>query len=389
MLAAAAGSTSAGCLSFLPPASRDGRYGDVDVPTDRTGDRSTHRQWFPARSALPEDLGDVDGYDDDQWLYVTPGDLGTDAFGRPFDIGKAVLQATMDYVGYGIEAFDHLVGVGPAGTVAAGVIDRERVRDTLAATPYEPAGHHRSFDVYDRTDRERLLAVGDDALVQSRGRNRRGKAEAIVDAAGGHVERRHETDETFAQFTSLLGTAPTIIEGFGVLEDALADALSYTFDDTSAYFVHEHLLPAGETPSEGQVKRKVSEFSRMDSASRIDVTIDDPRVTVAWQVDQGVFHADEPYRSVPFATWVVDETAETVTVRHVAGDPVPVEHLETRPADALRDPPATDATLAAGDELVFERGALDGQRIEFTFSQTEDGVVLIFDYDPTENDTTT
>lgn len=375
-------------MSFLPPASRDARYGPVDVPTDRTGDHPTYRKWFPAESALP-DLGHAEGYDDGQWMYVTPGDLGTAAFGRPFDIGRSVLQASMDYVGYGVTEFDALVGVGPVGTVATGDVDRDRVRETVAATPYEPAGYHRAYDVYDRTDVDRLLAVGDDALVQTRGANHRAKAEAIVDAAGGHVPRRHETDETFERLTGFVGTAPTVMDGFGVLDDALADALSYTFDDDSAYFVHEHLFADGATPSEGEVKRVAGEFSRTDHASRIEVTIDDPRVTVAWQLDGGAFSERDGYRPLPFVTWAVDEGDETVTVRHAAGDPVPVERLQIIPEDALRDPPASDVVLEPGDELVFERAAIEVSIIRFSFSQAGDSRTLIFSYDPTENDTTT
>lgn len=387
-LAATTGAASAGCLSFLPPASREGRYGPVDVPTDRLGDRPTYRRWFPAESALPDDLGHADGYDG-SFTYVRPGDLGADAFGRPFDIGRSVLQASMDYVGYGIEAFDALVGADPAGIVALGTIDRERVRDAVAATPYGPAGSHRSFDVYERTDRERLLAVGDDAIVQTRGVEHRGKAEAMIDAAGGHVARRHETDEPFAQLTATVGTAPTVLDGFGVLEGALADVMWYTFDDRSAYFVHEHRFPAGETPEEGEVKRAVAGFSRTDSASRIEVTVDDPRVTVAWQVDGAGVLSESPYRPLPFVTWAVEETDETVTVRHAAGDPVPVEHLEIVPADALRGPPAGDVVLDPGDELVFDRDAIEGSAIRFSFNQSGDSRAVVFSYDPSQNDTTT
>lgn len=387
-LATAAGAASAGCLNFLPPASQQARYGPVDVPTDRLGDRPTYRKWFPAESALP-DLGRADGYDDGQWMYVTPDDLGAETFGRPFDIGRGVLQASMDYVGYGIREFDSLVGVDPVGTVATGSIDRERVRDTIEATPYEPAGYHRSFDVYDRDDLERLLAVGDDALVQTRRTNRREKAEAIIDAAGGHVQRRHETDDAFQRFTSFVGTAPTIMDAFGLLSGALADALWYTFDDSSVYYVHDHLFPQGGTPDEGTVKRTLSEFSRNESASKIDVTIDAPRVTVAWQLDEAAFELAEPYRSAPFATWAVDDGADAVTIRHAAGEPIPVEHLQIHPREALREPPAADSALEAGDELVFERPAVDDRRIELAFEQSEDSTVLLFDYDPTQNDTTT
>jgi hypothetical protein len=387
-LATVAVGANAGCLSFLPPASRTVQYGPVDVPGDRTGDDAAYRRWFPAESALP-DLGRADGYDDDQWLYVTPGDLGGDELGSPFSIGRAVLQASMDYVGYDVDAFDALVGVGPVGTVAEGPVDRTRVRETLADTPYDPAGSYRSFDAYERTDRPRALLVGDDAIVQARAENRRAKAEVLVDAAAGRVPRRHETDDQFRSYTDVMGTAPSVMDGFGLLDDAVDAGLRFTFDDRSAYFTHEHVFPAGEMPTENDVRRAVSGISRGSAASRVELTIDDPHVTVDLQLDQAAFADAQAYRRIPFVTWAVEDDDDAVTLRHTAGDPVPVAHLRIDPEDALLDSLPEAGAIEVGDELAFDRDAVGDQDVRLSFEQSEDSISVMFDYDPGENDTTT
>lgn len=387
-IAAAAGAATAGCLSFLPPASRTVQYGPVDVPSDRLDDASAYRHWIPAESALPA-LGRADGYDDGSWIYVTPGDLGGAELGSPFSLGLAVLQSRLDYVGYGLGEFDSLVAVDPVGAVAEGAVDRDRVRGTLAGTPYDPAGSYRSFDVYERTDVPRVVLVGDDALVQASDENRRAKAEVLVDARAGRVPRRHEADATFRAYTDAVGSAPSIMDGFGLLDDATHAGLQFTFDDDSAYFTHEHAFPAGETPTENAVRRAVGELNRGSAASRVELAIDDRRVTVEFQLDQAAFRSSERDRPLPFVTWAVDDREDAVTVRHAAGDRVPVEHLRVAPEDALRDPPAADAVLDAGDELVFDRDALGDDTIRLGFEQSADSRTLLFSYDPNENDTTT
>lgn len=333
---AAAGAASAGCLSFLPPASRTVQYGPVDVPRDRLGDASAYREWFPAESALPA-LGRADGYDDGAWVYVTPGDLGGAALGSPFSIGLGVLQSRLDYVGYALDEFDSLVAVDPVGAVAEGTVDRDRVRGTLAGTPYDAAGRYRSFDVYERTDDPRVVLVGDAAVVQASGETRRAKAEVLVDAAAGRVPRRHETDAAFRTYTDVVGSAPSVMDGFGLVDDATHAGLQFTFDDDAAYFTHEHVFPAGETPTEDAVRRAVGGLNRGSAASRVELAIDDPRVSVELQLDQAAFQPSEQHRPVPFVTWAVEDDEDAVTLRHAAGEPVSADHLEVSPGGAPRD----------------------------------------------------
>lgn len=390
-LAALATTASGGCLSFLPPASRTIRYGDIDVPT-RGSDDPVYRRWFPAASELPA-LSETD--DDDggygNWTYVTPGALGAEQFGRPFDIGRGVVQATMDYVGYPLDAYDRLVGVDSIGSVAEASIDRETVRATLSATNYERTADYRGYDVYDRTDVNRLVAVSDGAIIHTDGEHRRAKAAVLADAGAGRIDRRHEVDETFAAYTDHVGAPPTVLDAFGLLDGATESGLAFTFDDASAYFVHDHAFPAGETPARSEVKRQISGITRGRRATRVDVTVEDPFVRVALQLDESVYMGsddEERYRSLPFVTWGVDDGPDTITVSHDAGDPVLVDRLDVRPDDALSNPPAAGSTLEPGDELAFATADLTDDEIRFVYRQSENSTSLLFHYD-TENASTT
>lgn len=387
-LATTAMGASAGCLDFLPPASRPIRYGDVDVPTRGDAD-PTYRRWFPAPDALPDTLADPDV---ENWVYVTPGDLGRDELGAPFDIGQSVVQSRIDYVGYPIQSYDRLVGLDDLGSVVEATVDRAVVRETLARTSFEPAASIREYDVYDDPALSKLVAVGDDALVHATGERRREKAETIVDASAGRIDRRHDVDDTFRAFTDRIGTAPTLLSAFGVLDNATADCLRYTFDESAAYYVHEHRFERGAVPSRSEIKRQVSGLTRGEVAASVDITIADRHVTVALQLDVSAYgRGDDPYRSTPFVTWGVTHRDDAVHVEHQAGDPVPVPHLEIEPDDALRDPPRDGTTLEPGDVLVFSASALaeHDDHIELIFRQSEGSRQLLFAYDSDENATTT
>ncbi|MFC6952612.1 hypothetical protein [Halorubellus litoreus] len=390
LLAAGTAAASAGCTNLLPPASRAIRYGDVDLPG--RGDATPgYRRWFPAEAELPP----LDAADEDDpygnWTYATPGDLGAAQLGRPFDIGRNVAQASMDYVGYPLASYDRLVSVGALGSVAEASVDRATVERTLADTNYGRADDYREFDVYDRTDVDRLLAVSTDAVVHTAGETRRAKARALVDAEAGRVDRRHEVDASFAAYTERVGAPPTVLSAFGIVSGDLASAVWFTFDESSAYFVYDHAFADGETPSRAEVKRQISGITRGDRASRVDVTVDDPFVRVALQLDESAYmdgDDGDDYRSLPFVTWGVDQGSDTITVSHDAGEPVSVDRAEFRPTEALRNPPASGSTLEPGDELAFATGDLAADDIEFTYSQDEHSRSLLFSYEPANDSDT-
>ncbi len=297
----------------------------------------------------------------------------------------------MDYVGYPMADYDRLVSVGPVGTVAEVSVDRDVVARTLAETNYERVDGYREYDVYDRTDVDRLLAVSADAVVHASGEHRRAKAKALADAGAGRVARRHEVDETFAAHTDRVGAPPTVLSAFGILNGGLASAVWFTFDDSSAYFVYDHVFGDGETPTASEVKHQIRGITRSDQASFVDVTIDDPFVRVALQLDERAYmdgdDADD-YRSLPFVTWGVDDGPDTITVSHDAGDPVPVDPTQFRPPGALRDRPEPGSTLEPGDELAFATADLDDDDIELTYDQSDDSISLLFSYDPANGSNT-
>lgn len=382
-LAAATAGATAGCTNLLPPATREIRYGDVDVP--RRGDATPdYRRWFPAEAELPPL---ADAHEDDpygNWTYATPGDLGATELGRPFDIARNVAQASMDYVGYPLAAYDHVVNVGPVGTVAVASVDRAAVARTLAETNYERVDGYREYDVYDRTDVDRLVAASDDAIVHASGDRRRAKAQVLADAAAGRVDRRHAVDDAFAAYTDRVGAPPSVLNGFGLVSGDVASGLWFTFDDASAYFVHDHVFAPGETPSRGEVKRQIRGIARGQRASRVDVTVDDPFVRVALQLDERAYmdgDDGDDYRQLPFVTWGVDDGPDAVTVRHDAGEPVAVEHADFQPADALRDPPDPTGALGPGDELAFAKPDVADDEIQFAYRHSEHSTSLLFSYD--------
>lgn len=395
--------SSAGCLSLLPPASQQIRYGTVDVPTERLGEPE-YRRWLPAEHELPE-IEHVDGVDDLNWIYVTPGDLGHGELGVEFSIGRDVVQSYIDYVGFGIESYDRLVGAGSLGAVIEASVDRETLRATLDETRYESAGTYEGYELFDRTDIPRLIAITDDVIVHSRGDSRRAKMETLVDAGAGRIDRWHETDDDFAAYTDMLGSAPTVMDEFGLLEDATFSGLTYTFDGSAAYFQHKHRFRPGTAPDEGAVKTEINGLGRGQRASLVDVTIDDPTVVVTLRLTDTQWGGQADRERLPFVTWGVDHTDETVTVLHEAGEPVPVDNLDIRPAGALREPPAAGSLLEPGDELVFDVDELSrtvddespggntttmtADSIRFVFELSDASTSMLFSYDPSQNETAT
>jgi hypothetical protein len=397
-LTAGVAGSSAGCLSLLPPVGQQIRYGRVDVPAP-TNEQPVYRKWMPADSAAP-DLEHTDGFSDTNWIYVTPGNLGRAQLGGEFRIGIDVVQSSLSYFGTPLDAHDHLVGLGSLGSVVESNVDSERTESTLRSSGFERVDSYHEYELFDRTTVPQTIAVSGDAVIQTRGEKRQAKAETLIDAGDGRIDRYHETDQTFAAFSEWLGTYPTVMDGFppNIVEtDADATAMVYTFDEEAAYFVYKHQFPGGETPTRGEIKRRLSdELTRPMQAWSVDIEIDDPQVSIQMRVEQEQFGSDFSAETVPFVTWSIDETGEAVTVRHEAGESVPVEKLEIEPSDALRDRPAAGETLEPGDTLVFERESLaidrgeDAYRdIDIVYHFSNQSSAMLFSYDPDANDTTT
>lgn len=384
--------STAGCLSLLPPVGQEVRYGRVDTPGPFGG--PAYRNWMPAADELPDGLDA--SVSDLRWMTVTPGALGRDDLGTEFRTGASVVTATVDYYGYEFEHFEHGFALGPLGTVLTGDVEHGTVEVTLADTGYEREGTYQGYGLYDRADQPRTVAVGEDAIVQTHGEDRRVLAETLVDTRAGRIDRRHDRDETFAEFSEWVGTYPTLLEGFG---GGLGDtppaeaAMAYTFDDEAGYFVYFQQYEAGETPSKAELQQALEDAQqRAIRAWSVDIEIEGTQVAVQMRIEKDEFGSDFVDDRKPLATWGVDVDDDAATVHHEAGEPVPVDQLE------IDQPEALDTRLdelgnqfEAGDSLTFDATALEAGEgrlaLFYRFAGTEHDRAALFTHDLDESET--
>jgi hypothetical protein len=330
-IGAAAAASLAGCIATLPPLGRRIRFGRVDVPD--LGSPS-YRRWLPAEPGFPATEESPD--DGLPWLSTsTPGALGEETIGIPFQLFESVKKSRTDYAGVGYGTYDRVVFFGSV-LVAAVAVDRGTVRETLAPTGYESAGTHRGFDLYERSDVPRAVAAGDLGLVFSRGAAPLDDVRAVVDARRGRRRRYHEADETFATLSSAAGSPPmTYMHGADDEAAQRANAYAFTFDEDGVYHVQVRVYPPGETPAKHEVKRELEAEADQPvihprDARAVDVTVHDRVVTIETRQTHARFreHGSET-QLPPQVTLGIDHDrgAGTVTVRHEAGDAVPASQL--------------------------------------------------------------
>lgn len=371
---------TAGCLSLLPPVGSEIRYGRVDTPT-QVGTDPAYRRWMPADDALSE-LEPTVAVGDMHWVSVTPGTLGMAELDAAFRIGAAVVLSALDYVGYDFEHYDHVHGLGRLGTVAEGDLDTSVLTETLRNSGYNHDGTYYGWELFDREDIPRAVAVSEDAVVQSTGEHRRAFVELLVDAGDGRIDRRHERDERFAAFSEWVGLYPTLLEGFGGGFSNLEpedSTLAYTFDEDAAYFIYLQQYPDGETLTRGEIQAELDNaIERAMQAWAVDIEIDGSYVAVEMRVDKSEFQSDFVADRTPYLTWGVDDGGTAVTVRHEAGESVPLDQVDIEPADALLDRPPEGAVLEPGDELTFTTAE---------FPEGDEQISLFYNYAGTEHDT--
>lgn len=378
-VASTAAGAAAGCLTLLPPMGQQVRYGRVDAPGP-VEDEPGYRRWMPAGDVLSA----VEGAPtpaEMHWVSVRPGMLGLDELGAEFRIGATLVQSQLDYFGYDLNHFDAVHSLGSLGTVADGNIDTSLVGETLRESGYAESGTDRGWTLFERTDIPRTVAVSESAVVQSTGDNSRSFLDTLLDAGAGRVDRRHERDERFEAFSTRVGSYPTILEGVadGFIDtDPALNALAYTFDDDAAYYIYHQQYADGETPGRGKLKREIEgSIQRAMRAWAVDIEIDEPRVSIEMRIQGEEFREDAVDDRLPYVTWGVDD-GMVVTVRHEAGEPVPVDQLSIEPADALLDEPESGSRLDSGDVLRFDTSS---------FPDDEDTISLTYNYAGTEHDT--
>lgn len=379
LAAAAVSGSTAGCLSLLPPVGQEVRYGRVDAP-GRADEAPTYRPWMPAQEALPEvedspDVGDM------HWIAATPGSLGMDDLGAEFRIGATVVMTALDYFGYAFEHYDNVYGLGSLGAVAEGDIDTSVVTETLEDSGYERDGTYQDWELFDRTDIPRTVAVSEEAIVQTNGGERRPFIETLLDAGDGRIDRRHEHEESFDTFTEWVGSYPTLLEGFGGdFTDPEPDhsVLAYTFDEDAAYYIYLQQYADGETPSKGEIQHALEDsMERAMQAWAVDIEIDEPQVAVEMRVDKEEFQDDFVEDRTPYLTWGVDDGGESVTIRHEAGESVPLDQVDIEPGDALLNRPPEGTVLEPGGELTFTTAE---------FPEGNEQISLVYNYAGTDHD---
>lgn len=386
-LATGLSSLGSGCTG-LPPLGTQVRYGSVDVPEPGP---PRYRNWLPEPSAFSGDVGD--GY---TLMTYAPPPSDAPAWARG-GIARNLVAAWSDYVGVHVDDVDVAFATdaasgGDGAAVLLGDVDRPVVRQTIPDTPYEPVGSYAGYDVYERPDRDRAVAVGSEAVVFGNGQAPREALRATVDAGRGEATRYHEREENVAALTANVGTRrwgwlwPGGISSDSITSDLQTDtvgwATAFDHDDAGAYVVQTWVFPEGYDVTEGKVKGdlKGSGAGGLPSATEVtavDVTVDGRVATVAMFMGPDVIR--EEYGGgafvVPYVTWETDydRDAERLTVRHTAGDPVRTDWLTVAAGD--RSVPAAEsgavgARLEPGEALSVSTAALEsGADVRFVYRE--------------------
>jgi len=331
----------AGC-NGTPPLGTQFKYGSIDVP--QAGPPS-YRAWFPAPSALPDASDASDGY---SAIVHVPPPTNAPAWARSSAARRAVVS-NMDYVGVDVDDMDITFSLvhGKEMTVAlVGDIEPAAVRDTVPDTAYERVDTHAGYDLYERPDRPRTVAVGTEAVVFGNGPHARAVATATVDAGRGDVPRYHERDENVAALTESAGLRRwgrfwlrgiQSITGGGILEDTVGWAGCLEQDGEDVYTVETWLFPEGHDVSEPAVKEALkSDYPTLSLPSRrhasaVDITVEGRVATIALAIKRSYVHEalSQDTGQLPAVAWRAthDPDAEQVTIHHDAGEPVPTDAL--------------------------------------------------------------
>jgi len=386
-LALATGLTaaSAGCVATLPPLGRKVQYGRVDAPD--VGE-PTYRGWLPAPSAF-----ETEHIDDDYTVSATvPGEVGLRGSDRTISMPRSMLSPWMDYYGIEYDAYDRVVRAGPA-VVAEADVDRDVVRETLAPTGYEPAGEYRGYELFERPDRPRAVAVGDEAIVTAGGDAPARNARVFVDAGRGDVTPYHEVDEDFRRITGAAGDSPFVwLFSWRTAPEhsfeTVYTTLSFRFDEEAAYVVEHWLLEDADGVTERDVKEALNERTRAQDAFSVDVTLEGRLATVEMRGDGSVWDfqpRSTVERNWPLVTWGLDHDpdAETVTIRHEGGGTLDAEALTVFFAEAPGDREPAQfadeyARVGPGDALTVDVGGVpDGADLRGTYQVDATTVTLL------------
>ncbi|WP_124194972.1 hypothetical protein [Natrarchaeobius chitinivorans] len=387
----------AGCLASMPTLGQQIRYADVDVP--EAGD-PVYGEWIPARSAIE--------HADGGWRtvrYARPNDAGENVVGAIDPLPEQTVRARLDYLGVGYENYDHVVSVGPV-TVCLGSFDSGTVRETVLASDYEEIGSYEGYDLFERTDLTRGVAVRDGAVLFRHRADGSGPLESpdletVIDAEGGRVPRRADEDDGFDAVARATGSQPTVqlFDGWGPIVRELSEGFSarnssmvYAYDGEYVYHRTVCLFEAEAPLTPREVEDVLVERNTAVEAHGVEVTVDEPYLWVDIRETHEKFRSrvgTDAARRYPQITWGIDVADDVAgfTVRHDGGDPVDADLLTLYFDSQSRVQPGIEPQFAdefdvvePGDSLTV--AGLEGNRGEsvallYSPPETNDGTVMV------------
>lgn len=320
-LAAGALVGTAGCLRRAQE-----RLTSVDVPA---AGPPTYRRWLPAPTALP---GEEDGYG---VHYLRMADVLGDETTVQAGVSLRNLHARTgrDPLGIDVGAIEGVVKVGLVrATVLVGAFDTDSVADGAVAAGYEPTATDGDYTIYERSNPDRAIAVGEDAIVHSHDReDPRAVLGAVLDARRGAADRYHEVDSTFEELTSVSG-APTFVWLLSGTRpdpiDGVTDTIStIQFDGDRAVYAIQYLFESADAASPDAVREQVTRGS-LPRTAPLDIEVDGRTVTAEY-VRSLADLAEEEYELRPLIAWEFsyDDEAGNLTITHRAGDESDAEAL--------------------------------------------------------------
>lgn len=394
-LAAGGGASTAGCLASMPTLGQQIRYADVDVPD--AGD-PIYREWVPARSAID--------HGDGGWRtvrYATPNAMGKGVVGATDPLPEQTVKARIDYLGVGYEHYDHVVSVGPV-TVCLGSFDAATVRETVLTSGYEEIGAYEGYDLFERTNLTRGVAVRDGTILfrhraHTSGPLETADLETVIDTEAGRVPRRADEDDGFDAVARMTGAHPTVqlFEGWGPIVRELSETFSarsssmaYAYDEEYVYHRTVCRFEEGADLTSREVEDVLTRENKVVEAHGVEAAIDDPYLWVDIRETHEEFRSrvgDE--RRYPQVTWgvTVDGDGTGFTVSHDGGDPVDAALLTLFFDSRGRVDPGIDPqfgdefdVVEPGDSLTV--GGLEGERDEsvallYSPPETNDGTVMV------------
>ena len=257
-----------GCTGPLP-FGRGPEIGTVDAPEAGPPD---YRSRVPAASAYP---GGRRG---------AAIQRGTPSALPPWAFGHHVLASRPDWLGTGFRDYAEAVAIEPA-VVYAGDTGPGVVADAVAGTGYGRTGAYEGYELYERADSGRTVAVTEGTVIWASHERSRAVATSLADARAGRTARRHAVDGAFDAVTEP-GTLDFDIvgAGFGLgLEStsgASTVATSFAYREDVTYTRSQYRFPDGGSVPADDIEAEIREGDGFENAAAAEVRTEGRRAVV-------------------------------------------------------------------------------------------------------------